>query len=106
LLAVGRDRVKLLVSAGSDFLGQWLPACLAAAMPKGAVRVVGKLWVDGVEARRTGVAYQCPPILRSGVTADLALRAVIQKEIETFAPNAVVYLTAESVMGRAMIKLV
>jgi hypothetical protein len=66
--------------------------------------MVGKLWVDGVGARRAGVSYRCPPLVHFGRMTELVLRTLIEQEIETFAPSVVVYLTAESVMGRAMTK--
>jgi len=63
--------MQILIFVGSDFLGRLLPAYLATALPKGAVRMIEKLWVDGVEARRAGGLYRHPPFLRPSAQPSL-----------------------------------
>jgi hypothetical protein len=96
---------RILLAVGSDFLGQWLPACIAAALPGTEIRMVGKLWADGLGARRAGMTYRSPPLICFRKSPDRVLRTLIKDEIETFSPSAVVYITAESVMGEAMIEV-
>ncbi len=96
---------RILLAVGSDLLGHWLPACIAAALPFSEIRMVGALWVDGVSARRAGVPYRCPPLMYFRKSPDLVIRSLIKDEIDRFAPTALVYLTAESVMGRAIVEV-
>ena len=117
---------RVVFSIGSDFLGKWLPVCIAKAMPGIECRFIGKLWVDGLYARKAGYVYHHWPWIHSNsdlpasfpnlsdfhiqglMPKDLSfkqrqtfsvIRTLIDHEFEDFAPDAVVYLTAESALG-------
>lgn len=97
--------MKILISLDSIFLDRWLPACLAIDLPKGTLSMVGKLWVDGAEARGAGVSYRYLPFLNHSFARNKAMRSVIQQQIGSFLPNALVYFISESVMGRSTIEV-
>ena len=120
---------RLLLAVGGDWLGQWLPVCIARALPGVECRFIGQLWSSGNYVRAAGLPYRCwpwrPAPSRNEGTAlpnlsDFQLRglrpdalpapvrcaygtlwALIETEIDTFRPDAVVSLTAESMLGHA-----
>jgi hypothetical protein len=122
----GEVKIRILFGVGGDFLGQWLPVCIAKALPGVECRFVGRLWSDGYFVRRQGFVYrsmswrsphetqalsfpnltdlqirgikhsEAPPAV---INALGSLKNLIETEIEDFQPDAVVYLTAESAIG-------
>jgi len=122
-------RNKILFTVGGDFLGKWLPVCIAKALPHAECRFVGLLWANGYFVRQEGLPYKCWPwrlpaglpirpmpnltdLHIRGISQDAAPMSVqrsfstlwnmLESEIDDFKPDAVVYLTAESAIGYAM----
>ena len=120
---------KILFAIGGDFLGKWLPVCIAKALPHAECRFIGMLWSDGYFVRREGLSYKCWPwrfpeklpadfipnltdLHIRGINPDAVpmsvqhtfsiLQRQIEREMDDFKSDAVVYLTAESAIGYLM----
>lgn len=123
---------RMLIGVGGDYLGKWLPVCVAMALPDVECRFVGQLWSNGHFVRLAGMAYRHWPwwagaqdatassapdrnltdfqarglnwrqLPSSVLKAYAVTRGMIQREIEAFQPDALLYLTAETVMGHLM----
>jgi hypothetical protein len=127
--SAGGAPLRLLLAVGGDFLGRWLPACIAAALPQTDCRFVGQLWSSGGHVRRIGRPYRSWPwatpqgLVRHALpnVTDLQFRGLradgidnrvqraydtlwqlAEREFADFPPDAVVYLTAESALGHVL----
>lgn len=120
---------RLLLAVGGDLLGQWLPVCIALALPETQCRFIGQLWTSGNFVRGAGLPYRCwpwtlpaapgPSTLPNltdfhlrGLRPDAlpepvrraygALQALAEREFDDFQPDAVLSLTAESALGHIL----
>ncbi len=123
-------RPRLLLAVGGDWLGQWLPVCIAQALPEFECRFMGQLWSSGNFVRAAGLPYRCwpwthqhpaqagppmpnltdfqirglhPDTLPGPVQRACALLwTMAQSELDSFRPDAVLSLTAESALGHVL----
>lgn len=122
---------RLLLAVGGDHLGQWLPVCIARALPSTECRFIGQLWSDGHFVRAAGLRYRSWPwswsvpdvevpssipnhtdfhIRNLSISALPApvrraygmLQTLAAQEVDQFQPDAVISLTAELALSHLL----
>lgn len=120
---------RVLFAVGGDYLGQWLPVCIARALPSTECRFIGQLWSDGHFVRAANFNYRSWPWSWPEVSIPTSipnhtdfhirnlsisalptkvrraygmLQAIAAQEIDRFQPDAVVSLTADLALSHLL----